>query len=117
MDIEYANIDFESYVKKIKREMKGYTRKWQKWCILVSAKDDVLDKIAYVEYYLPPTFPNPEKLIKDRRSKFALGFYSSGSFDMKIIVRFEDGNEYEYTYPLDRSIEESNEKFQWPCLE
>ncbi len=116
MSMNKESVIFKSYFKQMQRDIEGLVRDWQRWCIFVDVEDVVLDKIAYVEYHLPPTFPNPDRLINDRHSKFALGFYSSQSFQIRMTVRFVDGNEHEYTHSLHESTKGRPDRLlPWPC--
>jgi len=49
---------------------------WYDWCVFIDESPDKLSQISKVKYVLHPTFPNPERLISDKDSKFAL--YSNG---------------------------------------
>lgn len=93
-------IRFNNYAKKVGR--KG-NYDWYQWMVFVDEDNAVLDKIEYVSYVLHPTFPNPIRIVRDRKSKFALESSGWGSFKMFITVGFKDGNEEEVQYLLDLS--------------
>jgi transcription initiation factor IIF auxiliary subunit len=91
---------FDNYAKMVGK--KGEYN-WYRWKIFVDEDDEVLDKIESVEYLLHETFPNPNRIIENRDSKFALETAGWGEFTIFITVRFKDGREEEFTYWLDLS--------------
>jgi hypothetical protein len=50
-----------------------------------------LDPIESVTYLLHPTFKNPTRTIRDRRTLFELNTAAWGEFELKALVRFKDG--------------------------
>ncbi|KPV65060.1 MAG: YEATS family protein [Candidatus Bathyarchaeota archaeon BA1] len=93
-------ISFNNYAKRVARRG-NYD--WYEWRVFVDEDDTVLNKIEYVLYLLHPTFPNPIRIVHDKKSKFALESSGWGSFTMFITVRFKDGTEEEVRYFLDLS--------------
>lgn len=92
------NIKFNNYAKKIGIEKSGYD--WYKWEVFVDEPDETLDKIEYVKYLLHPTFPNPERIVTDRSTKFALESSGWGVFKIIITIKFKNGTTQETTYDL-----------------
>ena len=57
--------------------------------------EDILDKIERVVYHLHPTFPQPDREVKDRKVRFALSTRAWGEFNLSADVYFKG-----YTNPL-----------------
>lgn len=55
---------------------------WWNWEVFVEAADEDLDRIAYVEYTLHPTFANPVRKVIDRQTKFLLKEEGWASFTL-----------------------------------
>ena len=91
-------VRFNNYAKKVGR--RG-DYEWYQWKVFVDEDDAVLDRIDFVLYLLHQSFPNPMRLVKDRKSKFTLESSGWGSFMMNITVRYKDGTEEETQYFLD----------------
>lgn len=99
-------LHFKNYTKKIgTKEIRGSTYNWYKWRVFVDEDDDILQNIDYVEYQLHHTFVAPNRRVgKERRpSKFYLEGEGYGSFNINIIVGYEDGKIEEYQHFLDVS--------------
>ncbi len=81
------------------------------WCVFLDEEIEMLNDVAYVKYYLHPTFSNPEREISDRDSKFALYSNGWGNFTINIEVVCVNGEIYKMEYDLD--LQENN----WPITE
>ena len=57
--------------------------------ILDADSDDILDKVERVVYHLHPTFPNPDREVTDRKSKFELRTRAWGEFNLPADVYFK----------------------------
>lgn len=55
---------------------------WWNWQVFVEASDEDLDRIAYVEYTLHPTYANPVRKVTDRQTKFLLKEEGWASFTL-----------------------------------
>ncbi len=53
---------------------------WWRWWVWIEGSEQDLNEVAYVEYTLHPTFPNPIKRVDDRSSKFRLDTSGWGEF-------------------------------------
>lgn len=78
------------------------------WCVFVDEDQVVLDSIESVKYILHPTFPNPERIVRSKKNRFAL--YSNGwqTFQIMIEIKFLNGERDRAYYQLD--LQEDN----WP---
>lgn len=56
--------------------------------ILVANRDDVLNKVERVVYHLHPTFPNPDREIRDREHNFELQTRAWGQFTISADIYF-----------------------------
>lgn len=65
------------------------------WTVFVVADESTLSNIAYVEYTLHPSFPNPVQSIYDRgaRCPFGLTSTSWGEFEVKVKIVFKKNTE------------------------
>lgn len=64
---------------------------WYDWCVFVDEPLERLNQISKVKYILHPTFPNPERLISDKDSKFALYSNGWGVFLIRIEIYLMNG--------------------------
>ena len=64
------------------------------WTVFIEAEKSDLDSIAYVEYTLHPSFPEPVKRISDPNTNFALSANGWGEFSVKGKVVFKDGRKF-----------------------
>jgi len=97
-EVSIMKIRFNNYAKKV--GTRGNTDYYQ-WKVFVNEDDDVLNKIEHIRYLLHQTFPNPLRMVNDRKTKFALTSSGWGSFMIIITIRFKDGTEEETQYFLD----------------
>lgn len=89
-------------IKNYAKEVAGRAgRRWFKWKVFVDEPEEKLDEIRQVEYVLHPTFPNPKRVVKERKSAFALESAGWGNFSMLVSVRFKDGREERTRHLLD----------------
>lgn len=70
------------------------------WKMYLQLDDTILDKIDYVQYNLHPTFPNPERIIRDKKSNFRLKFVGWGIFEIPITIEFKDGSSIQTRHDL-----------------
>jgi pYEATS domain-containing protein involved in immunity len=73
------------------------------WTLFVKAPEDVLEQIAYVEYTLHPTFPNPVRIVNQRGSgpyAFPLTTSGWGTFTVKVKVYYKDGTYQRLSHSL-----------------
>jgi len=83
---------------------------WYEWKVFMVEPPEVLEKISTVEYRLHETFPNPIRIVKDRKSGFALSSAGWGNFTIHITVYLKDGREIPKKYYLEL-------KKPWPSSE
>jgi transcription initiation factor IIF auxiliary subunit len=62
------------------------------WKIYLVAPASVLDRIAYVEYTLHPSFPNPVRRVSTRGNNFALTARGWGEFNIAVKVVAKSGD-------------------------
>jgi transcription initiation factor IIF auxiliary subunit len=77
---------------------------WYEWCVFVEGPSDLLELIAFVEYTLHPTFPDPVRICVDRDHRFALLSAGWGGFGISIAVSWIDGSvtRHRFFLELDR---------------
>jgi transcription initiation factor IIF auxiliary subunit len=73
---------------------------WWEWAVWVEGPDEALDGIAFVEWTLHPTFPNPIRRIRDRASKFRLETAGWGVFTILALVQMSDGKQVRLRHDL-----------------
>jgi hypothetical protein len=75
------------------------------WTVFIQGTDAVLDQVKCVEYILPPTFPNPRRVVCERGTgptAFPLSLRGSGTVEIQIRVHMGDG----HIYPLRLTLAE-----------
>ena len=90
-------VKFNNYAKNVGKRGRY---DWYKWKVFVDEEDEILDKIDYVEYLLHKTFPNPRRIRKDRKTKFALESEGWGGFYIIITIFLKNGEKKEQRYYL-----------------
>jgi hypothetical protein len=73
---------------------------WYDWCLFLDASTSELEAIQSVEYTLHPSFQNPIRRNRDRRTKFALFSEGWGTFEVKIRVAMNADGTLEQRYGL-----------------
>jgi transcription initiation factor IIF auxiliary subunit len=73
---------------------------WWKWSLWIEASEENLDRIASVTYRLHPTFPEPNRTVTDRASKFQLRCSGWGVFLIPIEVRLKEGKTIQLKHQL-----------------
>ena len=74
---------------------------WFEWKVFVNEPDHKLDQISEIEYRLHETFPNPIRVVRDRKAQFALESSGWGEFTIFITIRLNNGEEVRTKYYLD----------------
>ena len=95
--------NFDNYARFIGEQRRfedGRQYRWYEWEVFVNEDAAVLDAIRNVEYRLHPTFPNPNRVVGDRDTRFALRSRGWGEFPIQIRVNFKDGREELTRYEL-----------------
>ena len=72
---------------------------WSIW--IASVENDKLDKIGSVTYHLHNTFPNPVRIVKDRKTNFRLDSGGWGIFTIYIVLNLKDDSVIELKHKLD----------------
>lgn len=90
----------QEHVRAVRQTIYDDDRQTFEWFITVNASDDILDQIDYVQYDLHPTFVNPERIIRDRKSNFLLHFVGWGTFEIPVHIHFKDGSVLETSHDL-----------------
>jgi|GEM_PF-2129183 len=62
------------------------------WSLEINEPDSTISQIDFVKYILHPTFPQPERIVRDRKSKFRLESIGWGIFTVDIEIHFVDGS-------------------------
>ena len=87
---------------KIAQDFKYEGDDWWSWWIWIEANDVNLDEIDHVVYTLHPTFHNPVRKVKDRKSKFRLETEGWGTFVIyaKVILKKQEKLELKHSLHL-----------------
>lgn len=83
-----------------------------KWSVWVEGKQESLEQIEHVEYILHPTFPEPERLITNRASKFKLESKGWGEFMIHANIITKTGRTLRLNHWLKLSDGESGDEGQ-----
>jgi hypothetical protein len=103
-----------NYSQKIgSKNLQGEDYPWFKWKIFVDEPPEVLDTIAFVDYFLHPTFVNPRRRIDNRFSQFALESEGWGEFVINGKVKLRDGTYEDFEYFLSLSKPYPSEEKEW----
>lgn len=76
---------------------------WYEWRVFMSEPPERLELVDQVEYRLHYTFPDPIRVVTDRKSRFALDASGWGEFVIYITIYTKDGHEQFAEYALDLS--------------
>lgn len=68
-------------------------KQWFRWKVFVDTSDASLGRIDSVTYYLHPTFNPNTVTVRNPTSAFALESSGWGTFQIRALVRFKDGNQ------------------------
>ena len=63
------------------------------WAVWIEGPEAALDQIAFVEWTLHPTLPNPIRKVRDRETKFRLEITGLGAFPVIARVQLKDGKQ------------------------
>ena len=74
---------------KQKAEYRGHN--WWQWSVELDGPDEEMDKVAYAQYTLHPTFPDPVRRVTSRRTKFRLKSSGWGEFMLYVEVGYKNG--------------------------
>ncbi|MBC8508548.1 MAG: hypothetical protein ISR58_00520 [Anaerolineales bacterium] len=77
----------------IRQDASPSSEGWWDWAIWLEGSSDDLEDVAYVEYVLHPTFPNPVQKVTNRDSNFRLSARGWGEFNIKARVHFEEDDD------------------------
>ena len=91
-------IRFNNYAKAI--DTVG-GRTYYKWRVFVDEPDQVLNRIAEVQYLLHPTFPQPLQVRTNPNDKFALEATGWGQFLIQITIKYKNRSTVRTSYNLD----------------
>ena len=61
------------------------------WCVYLNASESIVNSIESIEYELHPTFPNPNRIVTDENTRFALEGTGWGEFAIGITITYKDG--------------------------
>lgn len=81
---------------------------WYDWCVFAAGSKEAIEEVREIEYRLHPTFPDPERIVRDKQTRFALFSAGWGEFTLDIEIVFESGERTESEYHL-RLVEDN-----WP---
>jgi transcription initiation factor IIF auxiliary subunit len=86
---------------KLKNDWDMVKEKWWRWSVFLD--DDGsgdLEKVDYVDYVLHPTFPNPRRTIRDRKTNFKLSTAGWGTFQIRAFVHTKDSEKIKIEHNL-----------------
>jgi serine/threonine protein kinase len=71
---------------------------WWSWAVFL---DGDISNVDYVVYHLHRTFPDPDRTVKTRETRFALRTEGWGTFEVRAEVHTKDGGMIELTHMLE----------------
>jgi hypothetical protein len=98
MTTDAREVSFESFSTLVETR---HDTDWFEWCVFIGSPVETLNRIAFVEYTLHPTFPDPVRLCVERTNRFALLSAGWGGFGISITVSWIDGAATQHRYFLD----------------
>jgi len=99
--LDKGNQLIKESVKPVDDDLYGNDQEAFEWNLRINVTDSVLDQIDYVRYELHPTFVNPERIIRDRKSQFQLRLVGWGIFEIPITIQFKDGSSVQTSHHLE----------------
>ena len=99
--LDKGNQLIKESVKPVDDDLYGNDQEAFEWNSRINVTDSVLDQIDYVRYELHPTFVNPERIIRDRKSQFQLRLVGWGIFEIPITIQFKDGSSVQTSHHLE----------------
>ena len=84
----------------IKQDFEYRRKDWWKWWVWIDGPVNELDGIDHVVYTLHPTFPNPVRTVRERKSNFRLETSGWGAFPIYATAVRKDGAEIELNHYL-----------------
>lgn len=93
-----SKIRFNNYAKATST-LQGRT--YYNWRVFVDEPNEVLARIAEVQYLLHPTFPNPLQVRTNPNDKFAVDGTGWGQFLIQITIKYKDHSTETTSYYLD----------------
>ena len=93
---------------------------WWKWSVELKCPKEELDGIAYVEYTLHPTFPEPVQRVTNRHTNFRLNASGWGEFMIHVLVVYKNGRTkkldhwLELKRPQDETVQTAGQKKSAP---
>jgi hypothetical protein len=97
-----GDIKFNNFARIIG---KRHGKTFYEWRVFVDEPDDVLERIAEVQYLLHPSFPDPLQVRTNPNRKFAVEASGWGQFPIEITVRYKNQSTATMSYSLDFSKE------------
>jgi len=76
---------------KVRQSSDYQGREWWKWSVWLDGSPKELAAIDHVVYTLHPTFPDPVRTVKNRRSGFKLESSGWGEFEIYLQIAHRDG--------------------------
>jgi transcription initiation factor IIF auxiliary subunit len=76
---------------RLKQDSKYVSDDWWQWSVELEGPPSELDSVRDVVYTLHPTFPNPVRRIRDRKTNFRLEDAGWGEFEIRAEVVLQDG--------------------------
>jgi hypothetical protein len=92
-----GQIKFNNYAKPVNTQDR---RTYFKWRVFVDEPDQVLNRIAEVQYLLHPTFPEPLQIRTNPNDKFAVDASGWGEFLIQITIKYKDQTTVKTGYQL-----------------
>jgi transcription initiation factor IIF auxiliary subunit len=92
------------------RQWENYEgNKWWNWAVWIEGTEEALNEVAFVEWILHPTFPNPVRVSKDRLQKFRLETGGWGVFPIHARISTKDGRSEKLSHHLQLHYEDGKE--------
>ena len=91
-------VRINNYARRIADQ---YGKPYYQWRVFVDESPAALDRIAYVDYTLHPSFADPFRSSRDRGKQFELQASGWGSFAIVATIHYTDGRAAKTSYWLD----------------
>ncbi len=91
---------------QIQQDQKYHGDDWWSWSIWIEGDDDQLDQIEKVVYQLHRSFPDPVRIVTNRKNKFKLTSAGWGVFTIHARVITHDGAACKLVHELELRYED-----------
>jgi hypothetical protein len=91
VDAGEAHAGWKKMTLRVKQESEARKTDWWSWSIWLEGDKKELDEVDHVVYTLHSTFPDPVRVVKDRRTGFKLQSVGWGEFEIYLRIVLKNG--------------------------